>query len=125
MTNRRHEASATSRRPEQLFSCHRAWAVNQEGNHYDTELRRNRITRWTTKVMRSAGIEGASFHTLRHTAASFMVQAGVPLYDVQKVLGHSTPLMAERYAHLQPDHLQGAVRALDQALSGLDTRVSE
>jgi integrase len=97
--------------------------VDQEGNHYDTELRRNRITRWTTKVMRSAGIEGASFHTLRHTAASFMVQAGVPLYDVQKVLGHSTPLMTERYAHLQPDHLQGAVRALDQALTGLDTRM--
>lgn len=97
--------------------------VDQEGNHYDNELRRNRITRWTTKVMRSAGIDGATFHTLRHTAASFMVQAGVPLYEVQKVLGHSTPLMTERYAHLQPDHLQGAVRALDEALSGLDTQM--
>jgi len=31
--------------------------------------------------------------------------------------------MTERYVHLQPDQLQGAVRALDQALSGLDTRV--
>ncbi len=97
--------------------------VDQEGNHFDNESRRNRITRWTTKVMRSAGIEGASFHTLRHTAASFMVQGGVPLYEVQKVLGHSTPLMTERYAHLQPDHLQGAVRALDVALSGVDTQM--
>jgi len=52
-----------------------------------------------------------------------MVQADVPLYDVQKVLGHSKPLMTERYVHRQPDHLQGAVRALDQALSGMDTRV--
>jgi hypothetical protein len=31
--------------------------------------------------------------------------------------------MTERYAHLQPDHLQGAVRALDEALSSLDTRM--
>jgi hypothetical protein len=44
-------------------------------------------------------------------------------YKVQKVLGHSTPLMTERYAHLQPDHLQGAVRALDVALSGVDTQM--
>ncbi len=36
------------------------------------------------------------------------VQAGVPLYEVQKVVGHSTPLMTERYAHLQPQHHQGA-----------------
>ena len=97
--------------------------VDQEGQHYDTELRRNRITRWTSTVLRSAGIDGASFHTLRHTAASFMVQAGVPLYEVQKVLGHSTPLMTERYAHLQPQHLQGAVRVLDAALGGLDTQM--
>jgi hypothetical protein len=52
-----------------------------------------------------------------------MVQAGVPLYEVQKVLGHSTPLMTERYAHLQPQHLQGAVRVLDAVLGGLDTQM--
>ncbi len=53
------------------------------------------------QFMRGAGIEDASFHTLRHTAASFMVQSGVPLYEVQKILGHSTPLMTERQAHLR------------------------
>ena len=47
-----------------------------------------------------AGIEKASFHTLRHTAGSYMAQARVPVYEIQKVLGHSTPLMTERYAHL-------------------------
>jgi integrase len=97
--------------------------VDQEGKHYDDERRRNRITRWTSSVLQGAGIEGASFHTLRHTAASLMVQAGVPLYEVQKVLGHSTPLMTERYAHLQPQHLQGAVRVLDEMLGGMDTQM--
>ena len=32
-----------------------------------------------------------------------MVQDGVSLYEVQHVLGHSTPVMTQRYAHLQPD----------------------
>jgi hypothetical protein len=45
-----------------------------------------------------------------------MVQAGVPLFEVQQILGHSTPAMTQRYAHLAPDHLRGAVAALDRAL---------
>lgn len=68
--------------------------------------------------MKAAGIEAASFHSLRHTAAAWMVQAGVSLYEVQKVLGHSTPVMTQRYAHLAPEHLRGAAQALDAALSG-------
>jgi integrase len=97
--------------------------VDGEGKHYDDERRRNRITRWTSSTLRSVGIEGASFHTLRHTAASLMVQSGVPLYEVQKVLGHSTPLMTERYAHLQPQHLQGAVSVLDAMIGAVDTQM--
>ena len=52
-----------------------------------------------------------------------MVQSGVPLYEVQKVLGHSTPLMTERHAHLQPQHLQGAVSVLDAMTGGVDTQM--
>lgn len=42
-------------------------------------------------------------HDCRHTAASWLVQAGVPLYDVQKLLGHSSIQTTQRYAHLAPD----------------------
>jgi integrase len=66
--------------------------------------------------MRDVGIEDATFHTLRHTAAAWMVQDGVSLYEVQHVLGHSTPMMTQRYAHLQPGHLRRAVGALDKKL---------
>ena len=45
-----------------------------------------------------------------------MVQAGVSLYEVQSILGHSTPVMTQRYAHLQPDHLRRAINALDEKL---------
>ncbi len=43
-------------------------------------------------------------------------EGGVPLYEAQHVLGHSTPVMTQRYAHLQPEHLRRAVNALDKKL---------
>jgi len=53
------------------------------------------------------------FHTLRHTYASWLVQQGTPLYTVQKLMGHQTMAMTERYAHLAPDHLRMAVQQFD------------
>jgi integrase len=41
-------------------------------------------------------------HTMRHTAASWLVMAGVDLYRVQALLGHSSQTMTERYSHLAP-----------------------
>lgn len=61
---------------------------------------------------RRARVEGASFHTLRHTAVSRMVAAGVPDRIIMKVVGHTTPNMVSRYAHLAPDSLKGATDCL-------------
>ena len=51
-----------------------------------------------------------------------MVQSGVSLYDVQLILGHSTPAMTARYAHLRPEHLRDSIRALDTYLDKIDVR---
>ncbi|MCZ6689942.1 MAG: site-specific integrase [Planctomycetota bacterium] len=59
-----------------------------------------------------------TFHCLRHTAASLMVQNGVSLHDVGKILGHSTPAMTARYAHFAPEFARPAVLKLDQAVMG-------
>jgi site-specific recombinase XerD len=54
------------------------------------------------------------FKDLRHSFASALVQAGVDLYTVQKLMAHSTPRMTQRYAHLAPRNLQDAITAMQQ-----------
>lgn len=49
-----------------------------------------------------------SFHTLRHTYASHLVNAGVDLYVVSKLLGHASTTTTEIYAHLDPKRLREA-----------------
>jgi integrase len=61
---------------------------------------------------RAAGIEGFRFHDLRHTAASHMAMAGVPLKTIGEILGHKTAAMTERYSHLTPEHKKQAVEML-------------
>lgn len=65
-----------------------------------------------------AKIKGFRVHDLRHTFASWLVQGGVPLLEVAKLLGHSTIEMTERYAHLAPENLKAAVGVLDRLRSG-------
>ncbi|MBW2370763.1 MAG: tyrosine-type recombinase/integrase [Deltaproteobacteria bacterium] len=56
------------------------------------------------------------FHSLRHTFASWLVEDGTDLYTVQKLLGHASITMTERYSHLSQDKLQGAVRSLEKSI---------
>jgi integrase len=53
------------------------------------------------------------WYTARHTFASRMVQAGVDLYRVQILMGHTDPKMTQRYAHLAPRNLLDAVSVLE------------
>jgi len=56
-------------------------------------------------ALKRAGIEDFRWHDLRHTWASWHVQAGTPQHILQELGGWETPLMVRRYAHLSAEHL--------------------
>lgn len=60
---------------------------------------------------KAAGLPGLRIHDLRHSAASFMVNSGVDLYAVGRILGHADHQSTMRYAHLANDTLLAAVEA--------------
>lgn len=57
------------------------------------------------KVRRKAGLEDVRMHDLRHSFASFLINSGCSLYEVQRILGHHDPKVTTRYAHLTQDSL--------------------
>jgi integrase len=61
-------------------------------------------TAWQSALQR-AGIENFRWHDLRHTWASWHVQAGTPLNVLRELGGWSSYTMVLRYAHLAPEHL--------------------
>ncbi|WP_160609024.1 site-specific integrase [Qipengyuania gaetbuli] len=60
---------------------------------------------------RKAGLPNLRIHDLRHSAASFMVNAGIDLLAIGKVLGHADYQSTMRYSHLANDTLRAAVEA--------------
>lgn len=75
------------------------------GDPYDMDC----LTTRYRKFVKSAGLTG-SLHKLRHTFASQLVQNGVDLYTVSKLLGHSSIQTTEIYAHLSPLTFAAAVQ---------------
>ena len=65
------------------------------------------------RICKKAGLRSIGWHTLRHTFASHLVMRGAPLLSVQQLLGHSTIMMTQRYAHLVPEVNRDAVALLD------------
>ena len=61
------------------------------------------------KALAEAEIVDFRFHDLRHTAASYLTQAGVPAITVAAILGHKTLQMTKRYSHLAIEHQKAAV----------------
>jgi integrase len=94
----------------------RRWTDGAKGYVFGSHKWNSFRTAWETAVAAS-GVDDVRFHDLRHTFASWLVQRGRTLKEVQEALGHQTITMTMRYSHLAPDHLRAAVAALDGVLA--------
>jgi integrase len=78
---------------------------------------RNVLRRFAAAVARAELPATVHLHTLRHSAASFLIAAGVPMKVVQKILGHSSfTITADTYSHVAPELETEAMGKLGEAL---------
>lgn len=68
------------------------------------------------RVVKAEGLDPKEVvrHTLRHTAITHLVQAGVDLPTVQRISGHKTLQMVVRYSHQNGEHIRSAMDALEE-----------
>jgi len=88
--------------------------VNADGTHE----RLTWINRVWERLRNEAGLPHLRLHDLRHQFASFLVNSGRTLYEVQKILGHSSHSVTERYAHLSSASLMDAANSASVILKG-------
>lgn len=75
------------------------------------------------RIRTKAGLPQLRLHDLRHQYASFLVNSGRSLYEVQKILGHSSHSVTERYAHLSSTSLMDAANSASAMIKGAMHRV--
>ena len=85
---------------------------HQTGKPYTT------VMKVWTRLREKAGLPHLRLHDLRHSFASFLVNSGRTLYEVQQILGHSQSIVTERYAHLSTKTLQDASNSASLIIQG-------
>lgn len=70
------------------------------------------------RLREKAGLKHLRLHDLRHQYASFLVNSGRTLYEVQQIFGHSTSLVTQRYSHL-------STKVLNEAAQSASVKIKE
>src|SRR6266446_114631 len=78
-------------------------------------ITRDRVIKATRGSQRVAGLPQAGVHVLRHTFCSHLAMRGAPARAIQELAGHANLATTQRYMHLSPAAIEGAIRLLDQA----------
>ena len=89
---------------------------NEEGQwvfSHEDGTRLGSVRKGFDGVCRRSGLIDFHPHDLRHNCAAWLVQAGVTIREVSELLRHSDIRVTLRYAHLSPDNVRAAVKALE------------
>ena len=82
-------------------------------------------TKYWRMALQRAGIENFRWHDLRHTWASWLIQHGTPMYDLQEMGGWKSVEMVRRYAHLAPAQMAKHAAVVGNLLYGTNTAQAE
>jgi site-specific recombinase XerD len=83
-----------------------------------THERLGNIHRVWHRLRQKAGLAKLRLHDVRHAYASLLVNSGHSLYEVQRILGHSSHSVTERYAHLSSKSLMDAANSASVIIKG-------
>jgi integrase len=97
------------------ISCDKVFQIDNK------PLKNHQIQYPFNKACEKARLSDIHFHDFRHSFATRLVQAGEDLYKVQRLLGHKSPSMTQRYAHHSPESLRSSVEVLD----GISTKLAQ
>ena len=121
VVGRRHETKSHHQRPVPLVQSALdvldRWGPPEASEHVFRGQRGGKLSgdyvgkRFKYYVRLARLPEDVTFHSLRHTCASWLVMQGVPLRVVQEILGHSSISVTQRYAHLAPGAMRDAMEA--------------
>ena len=91
---------------------HEASTLLAKYGHTFANLSPDTVQRQYRRATQRLGFKDVSFHTLRHTTASRLAQAGVGLLQLQQFMGHANVSTTQRYAHLAPNWADDVVSLL-------------
>jgi len=89
-------------------------ALRAEASGSDKVYEWKHVQKAYEKARKNAELVGLRLHDLRHTFATRLIQAGVDVFTVQRILGHSTITMTMRYVHSFEPEMRAAVEKLDE-----------
>ena len=77
-------------------------------------LKRKAVRAWVRRAARRAHVLNDGVHVFRHTFCSHLAMRGAPALAIQELAGHANITTTQRYMHLSPAAIEGAIRLLDQ-----------
>jgi integrase len=118
-TERARELKATTRLLRELVQL----AAVKSSADALVFCRKDNVKRSFTAVRSAAGLRDVRFHDLRHTAATRLVQGGLALPEVGRILGHTQPQTTYRYINIDAHTQERAANILDAFTAAWESRI--